>query len=67
MSLNQSLWDKFADRAFVAVAYGMGAAILGAFVGAQDWLPFCLGAIYGWGSSTYNINRGRLPFGGKRS
>jgi hypothetical protein len=67
MSLNQSLWDKFVERALVAVAYGVGASILGAFVSAPGSLPFVLGAIYGWGSATYNINRGKLPFGGKRS
>jgi len=66
MSLNQSLWDKLVERALVAVAYGVGAAILGSLVSAQGSAPFILGAIYGWGSATYNINRGKLPFGGKR-
>ncbi len=67
MNSNQSLWDKFVERAIVALAYGVGATVLGAFVGSEGLPPFILGAIYGWGSATYNINRGRLPFGGKRT
>jgi hypothetical protein len=65
MTEKKSLFDQMIDRAIVALAYGIGASILGAFVSAPGALPFILGAIYGWGSATYNVNRGKSPFGGK--